>query len=354
MWCVPHVRGLEHRADGLSEIVDVSGVDSGHGEATVVSAVNVELLSQTKNLRQRQSSVAEHADLICDMVPSDALLLLALLQLLAQQQAHVPDAVRHALALFVPLGLEDGVTEHLGHDAGTVDRRVRVHRTHHQLQLTVDASALLGIAGDQREATHSLTVETEVLGERLTQHDGVTVGDKLANGIGIGFCVARGETLVGAVKEDQVVLLQHQLGQNIPLVLGRIAACGVVRTGMQHEERTILGVLDVVHKALEVDRLGGGIVVLVKHWLQAGIAEQGDVVGPSRIGNIHFHLAEEGLHHLTSQSAATSARNRLRGGDSSGLEGLAVRAIGKLQCDLHELRDPRDTGVLLVHVAVHN
>ena len=44
------------------------------------------------NLGQRESSVAEHADLVCDVVPSDALLLLALLQLLAQQQAHVPDA----------------------------------------------------------------------------------------------------------------------------------------------------------------------------------------------------------------------------------------------------------------------
>ena len=151
--------------------------------------------------------------------------------------------------------------------------------------------------------------------------------------------------LVGTVKEDQVVLLQHQLGKNIPLVLGRIAACGVVRTGMQHEERAILGVLDVVHEAFEVDRLGGGIVVLVEHRLQAGVTEQGDVVGPSRIGNVHFHLAKESLHHLTSQSAATSARNGLRGGDSSGLEGLAVRAIGKLQCDLHELRDPRNTGV---------
>ena len=44
------------------------------------------------NLGQRESSVAEHADLVCDVVPSDALLLLALLQLLAQQQTHVPDA----------------------------------------------------------------------------------------------------------------------------------------------------------------------------------------------------------------------------------------------------------------------
>lgn len=90
-----------------------------------------------------------------------------------------------------------------------------------------------------------------------------------------------------------------------------------MRAGVQHEERAILGVLDVVHEAFKVDRLGGGVVILVEHRLQAGIAEQRDVVGPSRIGDVHLHLAEEGLHHLTSQSAATSAGNGLRGGDSS-------------------------------------
>ena len=122
------------------------------------------------HLGQGESSVAEHADLICDVVPCDTVLLLALLQLLTQQQAHVPDAIKgwkmnemrdlrrmvgfkyqryrqynkqgrkarktatqtndrtlpigHALALFVPLGLEDRVTEHLGHNASTVDGRV--------------------------------------------------------------------------------------------------------------------------------------------------------------------------------------------------------------------------------------
>ena len=70
--------------------------------------------------------------------------------------------------------------------------------------LTVDASALLGIAGDQREAAHTLPVETEVLGERLTQHDGVAVGDKLANGIGIGFCVASGETLSKTLQLERI------------------------------------------------------------------------------------------------------------------------------------------------------
>ena len=61
MWCVSlYVHALEHRADGLSEVVDVSGVDSGHGETAVVSAVNVELLSQTKNLHEITKVVSYH------------------------------------------------------------------------------------------------------------------------------------------------------------------------------------------------------------------------------------------------------------------------------------------------------
>ena len=54
------MRALEHRADGLGEIVDVAGVDSGHGEAAVVRAVNVEFLSQTKNLLKITKVVSFH------------------------------------------------------------------------------------------------------------------------------------------------------------------------------------------------------------------------------------------------------------------------------------------------------
>jgi hypothetical protein len=61
--------------------------------------------------------------------------------------------------------------------------------------LTCDTLALLSVAGDHREATHALAIETKVLGKGLAEHDVVSVGNELADRISVGLRIATGKAL---------------------------------------------------------------------------------------------------------------------------------------------------------------
>ena len=82
------------------------------------------------------------------------------LQVLAEQGAHLDDAVSHALDLTEPLLVQLGVVHDGGGDAGTVDGRVGVEGTDENLDLRLDALLLLGGLADEGESTDTLTVET--------------------------------------------------------------------------------------------------------------------------------------------------------------------------------------------------
>lgn len=61
--------------------------------------------------------------------------------------------------------------------------------------LTCDTLAFLSVAGDHREATHALAVETKVLGKRLAEHDVVSVSNELADRISVSLRIAAGKAL---------------------------------------------------------------------------------------------------------------------------------------------------------------
>lgn len=83
-----------------------------------------------------------------------------LLQVLAEQGAHLDDAVGHALDLTQPLLVELGVVHDGGGNAGTVDGRVGVEGADEDLDLRIHALLLLGGLADEGESTDTLTVET--------------------------------------------------------------------------------------------------------------------------------------------------------------------------------------------------
>jgi hypothetical protein len=83
-----------------------------------------------------------------------------LLEVGAEERAHLNDAVGHALDLAEPLLVEGGVVHDGGRDAGTVDGRVGVLGTNENLDLRLDALLLLGVLADEGEGTNTLTVQT--------------------------------------------------------------------------------------------------------------------------------------------------------------------------------------------------
>ena len=168
-----------------------------------------------------------------------------LLQVVLEEGAHGDDAVGHLLDLTKPLLVQLGAAEDGGGDAGTVDGRVGVQRTDEDLELRVDALLLLGVGGDEREGSNTLAVETHVLGERLAQGNVVALLDKVAHGKGVLVGVARGEALVGHVEEGKVVLLLDNVGDLLPLLLGRVDTGGVVGAGVKQEDAALGGGLEV-------------------------------------------------------------------------------------------------------------
>lgn len=59
--------------------------------------------------------------------------------------------------------IEIGSGEDGADNAGTMDGRVRVHRTDNDFDLRVDLGAFLRVGGNEGEGTDTLSVETHVL-----------------------------------------------------------------------------------------------------------------------------------------------------------------------------------------------
>lgn len=68
-----------------------------------------------------------------------------LLEVGAEERAHLDDAASHALDLREPLLVKSRVVHDGGGDAGTVDGRVRVEGTDEDLDLGIDTLLLLGV-----------------------------------------------------------------------------------------------------------------------------------------------------------------------------------------------------------------
>lgn len=120
-----------------------------------------------------------------------------------------------------------------------MDGRVRVHGTDKDLDLRLDARLFGFIGADNREGADTFTVETHVLGKGLGENNLVAILDKLAQSISVAVAVARGEALVGHVKEHKVIAFLDNLGNFVPLVLCRVDARWVVGASVQKDNRVL-------------------------------------------------------------------------------------------------------------------
>lgn len=144
--------------DRLGQTLHVASGDTSDGDTAVLGGVDGVLLGQNIHLLRLQTGEGEHADLAGDVGP--IVLAAELLEVRAQQGAHLDDAVGHTLDLAEPLLVQSGIVHDGGGDTGTVDGRVGVEGTDENLDLRLDALLLLGRLADKGEGTDTLTVET--------------------------------------------------------------------------------------------------------------------------------------------------------------------------------------------------
>ena len=128
--------------DGLGETTDVLAGNTGDTDTAVFGGVDAVLLGELVHARGIEAGVGEHADLRGDVAP--VVLAAEPLKVLLEQGTHGDDAVGHLLDLTEPLLVQLRVVENLGGYASTMDRGVRVHGAHENLDLGVDTLLLLG------------------------------------------------------------------------------------------------------------------------------------------------------------------------------------------------------------------
>lgn len=333
--------------DGLGQATNVVAGDTGDTDTAVLGGVHAVLLGKGVHLSGLKTSVGEHANLAGDVAP--VVLAAKLLKVLLEQSTHADDAVGHLLDLGEPLLVQGRVIQDLGGNAGTVDGRVGVQRADEDLDLRVDSLLLVGVLGDNGEGTDALTVETHVLGEGLGQADVVALLDEVADGKGILVGVARGETLVGHVEEGVVASLLDGIADLPPLSLGRVDTSGVVGASVEQEDAALGGSLDVGEHALEVKTDGLRVIVPVLLDLEAGVLEDGAVVGPRGVGDVDLLGAGvESLEEGSTDPEGTSTRDGL--GNDKTVEGRRVLAVGEDGGSLGEVGETGDAGVLLVQL----
>ena len=252
--------------DGVGKVLDVLGVETGHGDASVIGQVDVVLLLQDLDLGGSQACEGEHSNLIDNVVPGTRGTQGQ--QLLVQSLAHSNNTVGHLGQVLLPLAVQLLVVQDQGYHTGSIGGGVGDDGTLGLGDLRLDSVLDLGGLGDNGQVTCTLRVETKVLGEGLGNEHLKAALNKIADREGVLVERARGETLVSGVEESEVTLALHNVCDLLPLVRGGVDSCGVVGTGVEEEDRARGRSLHGLQHALEVETLGLGVPV--------GILEDGD------------------------------------------------------------------------------
>lgn len=141
------------------------------------------------------------------------------------------------------------------------------------------------------EASSSLAIEAEVLGETLANDGLESLLNKVADGGGILGEVARSEALVGTVEEGEMLLLSDNDSQLLPLVEGRVDTGRVMGARVQQDNRTVGSSLDGSLHALKVQAIGLLGEVRVVGNLEANVSKDLLVVSPGRVGQVDGPVA---------------------------------------------------------------
>lgn len=218
--------------DPASNVLDIVGSQASHRDTRVGSEVDVTLFEQSLALVGVEAEEGKHADLLEDVIPV-AWCLELLCEQIEEALTHGDDAACHFLDVLLPLGEERWIREdHLDHTSAK-GWRVGDFGSLNGGELGEDGCVLLGSCRDDVERTDTLTVQTSVLGETLAdeQRDALA-RNKVSNCPSITVEITRGETLVGAVEEGKVTLLNENVGNLLPLLLGGVDTGRVVGAGV--------------------------------------------------------------------------------------------------------------------------
>jgi len=160
-------------------------------------------------------------------------------------------------------------------------------------KLTPDLVRDFGRRRDNVEGTDTFTVQTGVLGETLADQRWDAASDEFPDSPGIPVQITAGETLVGAVEEGVVTLLQHHVGDLTPLFPGRIDTGWIMSAGVEKKDGTIWSGGKIAEQLIEGKTNGLGIVVFVGEGIDSDVPEDSKMVycGVERNASDTFHAS---------------------------------------------------------------
>jgi len=153
-------------------------------------------------------------------------------------------------------------------------------------KLTPDLVRDFGRRRDNVEGTDAFTVQTGVLSETLADQRWDAASDEFPDSPGIPVQITAGETLVGAVEEGVVTLLQHHVGDLTPLFPGRIDTGWIMSAGVEKKDGTIWSGGKIAEQLIEGKTNGLGIVVFVGEGIDSDVPEDSKMVYPRGVREI--------------------------------------------------------------------
>ena len=208
-------------------------------------------------------------------------------------------------------------------------RRVRVVRADHALDLAQHAVGLVLRLADDAQRADPLAVEREALREARGHEEVEPAVDEAGDDRAV-FGNALAEPLIGHVEEGHQAARLDRGDQLLPLVRRDVVAGRVVAAGVQRDDRAGRCAVERREHRVEVDAALGRVVVRVVLDDEAGAFEQGAMVLPARVADQHLCAGIHPLEEIGADLQRTGAADRLRRGDASGLDSLAVGS--KYQC----------------------
>ena len=169
--------------------------------------------------------------------------------------------------------------------------------------------------------------------------------------LSIFFEIATGEALIGVIEESDQAFGFEDVSHLLPLFEGRVAAGGVVGTGVEQDHVSGLGVVgEVVDQSLEVQSLGFVVVVSVEFVLHSGLNTDVLVTRPRRVRNVDGQVFAQKLsREVEGHSHASRSTQTLHVSHLVLLKSLKVTTILKFHRILTERLKSSDRQVLMVH-----
>jgi len=300
-------------------------------------------------LLQVQAGEREHTNLVGDVGPG------ALgsygFEFLSQKGSHFNDSSRHFDKLTKPLLSHGGVVEDHGGDSGSVLGRGRVVSSDDNFDLGKNLIGGGFLSADEVKGSDSLSVESHDLGEGLGDAHLESLVKEESEGLSVLVEVSSDESLVGDVEEGVKTLFLDDLGDGSPLVHGWVDSGGVVGAGVEEDDGSGGGFLEVGDHTVEVKSLGLLVKVPVLSHVHATSVEDRVVVSPGRVADVDGGssvLNEEIGHDFQGSGSGKS----LGSGDSSAGDVLVVPAEEDTSSALVELLKAVNREVLLVEAMI--